>query len=166
MWCCLSVMKESLTIKYRSPISPFLHKYFHPNNCLLGNKESPMCCLGNHIKNRRCMYLLKVEVESVNGQLFLKMWRINKKTNHLVWLMWICSSCVEHQICPSDQSFISSPFHFTTYALLFGSVSFLGRQWICDSVASEHLLISGGSAFCSCRDRSQLPAAFDFHSDV
>lgn len=51
--------------------NPFSINIFNLNNCLLGNKESPKCCLGNRIKNRRCLHLLSFTVDSELIQLFL-----------------------------------------------------------------------------------------------
>lgn len=90
----------------------------------------------------------------MNIHLFLRMWTINTK-------LWLFSFPLWWTLLMPLQ--ISQAFRFIT---LWLSVSCLGRQWIHNSVASEHLLISGGSAFCSCRDWSQFPDAFDFHSDV
>lgn len=68
-WYLLAAIKVSTQVSFlrNSSINIYL------NNCLLGNKESPKCRLGNHIKTRRIIiFNLLLEVESMLVKLFLK----------------------------------------------------------------------------------------------
>lgn len=56
------------------------------NNCLLGNKESPKCCQGNHIKNtRNIIFNVLLVVESMPVQLFLKAFK--KYNGRICWIV-------------------------------------------------------------------------------